>query len=464
MMCNFLAAGPSIAMLDITMDFFPGAHPGKNPRLFGTAVAKVAYFFTTTALLQGIGNFIWVPIANKYGRRPTYVFSYVIYFATAIWLSFEHSYGGFLAGRILMGFGAGAAETVAPITIADIFFLHERGAVMAFYSSFLAVGVALGLIISGLITIHNHWRVIFQVAAALIGLVLLVAIFAFPETAYTRTSPLTPPSSEDDDNNSSPAPSSSSEKGPATTTTTTTTTTKPPSSDAEQQQQPLPIPHKRPYLSTLRLFPRGGALTTEPLALLVLRPLGLITLPPVLWAALVEASTIGFLVAMTSNVELAFSETYGFRSHQVGLCFVAAVVGSLLGIPAGGRLGDWVADGGTARAGGVRDPEHLNFAIVSGTNICLVYVIDAYRPVAGEITLAVMGFKSLFGFLLSFYTNTWVAEAGYLNAYGTMAAISAAVLLCWIPLYVWGKKIRHVTWQWKVVSYIHWSDDREVGE
>ena len=31
---------------------------------------------------------------------------------TAIWLIFEHSYGGFLAGRILMGFGAGAAETI----------------------------------------------------------------------------------------------------------------------------------------------------------------------------------------------------------------------------------------------------------------------------------------------------------------------------------------------------------------
>lgn len=82
MMCNFLAAGPSIAMLSITMDFFPGAHPGKNPRLFGASVAKAAYFFTTTALLQGVGNFIWVPIANKYGRRPTYVLSYMIYFVS----------------------------------------------------------------------------------------------------------------------------------------------------------------------------------------------------------------------------------------------------------------------------------------------------------------------------------------------------------------------------------------------
>jgi MFS family permease len=98
----------------------------------GTALARVAYFFTTTALLQGIGNFFWVPIANKYGRRPVYVASYAIYLATAIWLIFEKSYAGFLTGRILMGFGAGAAETIAPISIADVFFLHERGTIMAY--------------------------------------------------------------------------------------------------------------------------------------------------------------------------------------------------------------------------------------------------------------------------------------------------------------------------------------------
>src|SRR3569833_2205534 len=38
-------------------------------------------------------------------------------------------------------------------------------------------------------------------------------------------------------------------------------------------------------------------------------------------------------------------------------------------------------------------PEVVNFAKAQGTNVCLVYVIDGYRHVAGEITLAVMGFK-----------------------------------------------------------------------
>jgi hypothetical protein len=125
----------------------------------------------------------------------------------------------------------------------------------------------------------------------------------------------------------------------------------------------------------------------------------------------------------------------------------------------------------------------VNFSITQATNICLVYVIDAYRPVAGEVTLAVMGFKcecctsllrrwgdgtnsdpACFGFLLSFETNPWINKSGYQDAYGAMAGISAAILILWVPLYVWGKKIRHVTWTWQTLSFVHWNDDREVGE
>ncbi len=112
MMCNFLAAGPTIAIVTTTLDFFPGAPPNVDPQGFSANIAKVAYFFTSTAVLQGTGNFFWVPLANKYGRRPVYVLSYVIYTAAAIWLIFEKTYGGFLAGRIILGFGAGAAETI----------------------------------------------------------------------------------------------------------------------------------------------------------------------------------------------------------------------------------------------------------------------------------------------------------------------------------------------------------------
>jgi MFS family permease len=112
MWCNFLAAGPTIAIVRTTLDFFPHADPTTNVSAFNSSIAKVAYFFTATALLQGTSNFFWVPMANKYGRRPVYIISYVFYLACAIWLVFEKSFAGFLAARILLGVASGAAETI----------------------------------------------------------------------------------------------------------------------------------------------------------------------------------------------------------------------------------------------------------------------------------------------------------------------------------------------------------------
>lgn len=45
-----------------------------------------------------------------------------------------------------------------------------------------------------------------------------------------------------------------------------------------------------------------------------------------------------------------------------------------------------------------------------------------------------------------------------------MAGISAAVLLSTLPLYLFGKKIKFASWHWRVVKFVHWDEDREVGE
>lgn len=70
-----------------------------------------------------------------------------------------------------------------------------------------------------------------------------------------------------------------------------------------------------------------------------------------------------------------------------------------------------------------------------------------------------------FGFLLSFYTNPWIAKSGYADAFGAMAGICGAVILMWIPFYFFGAKIRRATMKWHLMTnLIGWNDDREVGE
>ena len=128
----------------------------------------------------------------------------------------------------------------------------------------------------------------------------------------------------------------------------------------------------------------------------------------------------------------------------------------------------------------------MGFTITLGVNSVIVYVVDAYRPIAGEAIVAMLAFKgkcaiplfstrgltttnstfyiAAIGFLLSFYINPWIESSGYVTAFGTLAGIQAAILLMWVPLYIWGKTIRHATLKWEVMKGVRWDDDREVGE
>ena len=60
--------------------------------------------------------------------------------------------------------------------------------------------------------------------------------------------------------------------------------------------------------------------------------------------------------------------------------------------------------------------------------------------------------------------NPWIEQSGYTTTFGSLAGIQVAILIMWIPLYIWGKKIRHATLNWGVMKGVKWADDREVGE
>ncbi|KAK0384834.1 hypothetical protein NLU13_7312 [Sarocladium strictum] len=476
-MCNYLAAGPTLAIVETAQDFFPDwQKTGLNH-----PISQTAYFFNCTALFQGLGNLIWMPIINKYGRRPAYVCAFTLYTVTAVWCAVAKQYANFLVARIMLGFAGGAGECLAPMTIADMFFLHERGTWTAAYTASLNLGVALGAIIDGFIVRDHPWRYIYYVAIALIGFVTILVFFTFPETAYIRNaSPLVNSEADDLDESRS---------------------SKPAAEHSESHQAVRPDPKLSEFFfSGLKLY--SGTYTDESFWKMTIRPVMLLALPNVLWATLVMSVTIGFIVAVTSNVAPAYALAYGFVAWQSGLAFFAAIIGAFIGMAFGGKFSDWVADFFTRRNGGIREPEFrlpaimlsvicgplalvlygvgiehklhwivptigiglINFAITQATNVSLVYTIDCYRPIAGEIVVTQLAFKSAFGFLLGFYTNPWVQSAGYQTAYGIMGAICGGVLIMWIPLFFWGHKIRVATLNWGIMKYARWESDREVGE
>lgn len=128
-MSTFVVAGPSITIPEQAIEFYgPPQIIGKPAFYHG--ISQVAYFFTVAALTMGVANIVWIPFAVKYGRRPVYIITFILYAATSVWCALAKSFGSMLAARTILGCAAGAAEVLGPLTIADIFFAHERGAMM----------------------------------------------------------------------------------------------------------------------------------------------------------------------------------------------------------------------------------------------------------------------------------------------------------------------------------------------
>jgi MFS family permease len=216
------------------------------------------------------------------------------------------------------------------------------------YTAGLSGGVAGGIVISGLITIHHGWRTIYYVGIALVGSVTTLAFFTLPETAFIRAPNQPPISSTEYKEN---LPTATEKEGDDGTYSHFS------SREAEQT-----VPQKKTWLQNMSLY--SGTYTNEGLAKLFLRPIGLLIVPQVLWATLVMAVLVGFLVAIASNFATAFAATYHFRPYQSGLCFIAALIGSLIGIAFGGILTDRIADFFTRRNGGIREPEMRLPAII----------------------------------------------------------------------------------------------------
>jgi MFS family permease len=154
---------------------------------FNITPSKASYLNTFNILFLGLGNLFWVPISLKIGKRPVLILCLTIFFSSCVWNAKAQSWGSMLGARILQGFGASASEALGPAVVADLFFVHERGAKVGFYGIMIAGGSSLGGIFAGLvINANQNWHWIFWMDSIVVGTCLVLTILFLPETNFKR--------------------------------------------------------------------------------------------------------------------------------------------------------------------------------------------------------------------------------------------------------------------------------------
>ncbi|RWA13356.1 hypothetical protein EKO27_g1781 [Xylaria grammica] len=153
---------------------------------FDISPTKASELISYPNLAFGFGSLLFVPLYLKIGRRPVMLISLIVYCAGIIGASQCTTYGGLMAARVIHGFGSSVCEALPVQLVNDIFFLHERGERIGYYTVCLCLGTFASLPAGYILAGGYGWRLFFYVEFAF-GAALLVLAFLFvEETSYDR--------------------------------------------------------------------------------------------------------------------------------------------------------------------------------------------------------------------------------------------------------------------------------------
>lgn len=135
----------------------------------------------------GLGSVIFSPIAILYGKRPVYLFSAILWIASAIWCALSPSFVSLILARIFQGIAVSPVECLPSATIAEIFYLHERAFRIGIYTLLLLGGKNLIPLVSAAIIQSLGWRWTFWIVAIVVAFSGILLYLLVPETFWDRS-------------------------------------------------------------------------------------------------------------------------------------------------------------------------------------------------------------------------------------------------------------------------------------
>ncbi|KAK7397806.1 hypothetical protein QQX98_012821 [Neonectria punicea] len=148
-----------------------------------------------------IGSLLLIPFALKFGRRPLSLFSTVLQFALSIWSAKMQTVADLMLINVIQCLFGSLAEVIVQVTIADVFFVHQRGRMNAIYVWVWLLSSYMGMLITGFVAKGQGWRWVWWWNAIFFGIVIFIVGFGYEETKFC------PPASSSSMSNDSNTPS-----------------------------------------------------------------------------------------------------------------------------------------------------------------------------------------------------------------------------------------------------------------
>ncbi|RKU41670.1 hypothetical protein DL546_004486 [Coniochaeta pulveracea] len=378
---------------------------------FSTTLQRASYLTSIVIAVLGVAPLFWRPLSERYGRRPIFIASLLLSLVGNIGCAKSPSYSTMAFCRAITAFFISPALSIGSGVVMESFFKQERARYIGIWTLMVTLGIPVAPLIFGFVSMRVGYRWTYWILAMINAVQLLLYIPFGPETRYVRGQI---------------------------------------HSGSSFNQEYLRF--KRIDKTPLRLYD-------------FIHPLTLCTKSRIMIPAVIYAMIFCFGgVFTTLEIPQLYVEKYHLNAQQVGIQYVAIIIGSVLGEVVGGHLSDmwmawrrkrdpavkpefrlWLSYIGFIltivgdivfvvqidRAGNTITPD-IGAAIAGignqiVTTVLITFAVDSHREEAASIGVFIIFVRQMWGFVGPFWFPEMLRTVGLSPSAGI---ITAMILVC----------------------------------
>ncbi|KAF5967084.1 transporter protein HOL1 [Fusarium bulbicola] len=387
--------------------------------------------------------------------------------------------GPYLANRIILGFFGSPVESLCEISIADIWFTHQRGKYMAWYGWSLALCGKLAPMLSGFINVGQGWQWTLYWCAIWNAMGFIYCFFLMEETNYDRKHDQLSPRPV------APASQASTQGGDGEKTVTLDMTSSSDRGESAEIQWP-----RKTYLQKLSIKdkPRPNRLVQ-----IMIAPFKGFTYPAVVYAGLMYgANSLVWQGFQNATIGTIYTLEYGFSTAGVAAAYSGGAIGTIVGGYYCGKVGPMLTVRLARRNGGISEPEHTLYLFIASivlvptamilyglgvtykwhwvvlvitqvfmamnAALCVAgalnYAIGSYMELSGSMVTTCVLIRNTMSFATNFGVTPWLKASNYMVVYLTVAGIGLVWNASLFVMTRYGKAMREWTAQryWRDVE------------
>ncbi len=145
-----------------------------------TTVAHITLSITSFFIGISIGQMIYGPLLDKFGRKKPLYIGLVVYLLTSIACAYAPTANALIGIRFLQALGSCAGMVASRALVRDIFPVQENAKIFSLLMLVLALSPIVAPTLGGYVSSAFGWQSIFYILAGIAGLTLLLVYLKLP--------------------------------------------------------------------------------------------------------------------------------------------------------------------------------------------------------------------------------------------------------------------------------------------